>query len=198
MLNRKCLAALAAAGEGKWDYAHVSTKGVTCTDTSALIRVSLPKTLVSPPSEARVFPVEELRDFEETLPDDCIDTIGEGLEPKTGPRFSVPALDQGILDTKKEKASVAVDAKRLIDVLKAACVVTDHERSLIRLRIVGNAIRIDAHRAENEQEFVGILMGINYNGACIPGDPTETGQNITETVDQTRLALPATEGRKFR
>lgn len=45
ILNRKCFAALRAIGDGtdkRWNYIHVGPKGVTCTDTVSLIRISTP------------------------------------------------------------------------------------------------------------------------------------------------------------
>src|ERR1017187_3669926 len=55
ILNRKCFAALKAIGPGaenRWKYIHVSPKGVTCTDTVSLVRVTLPVIAGKPSSGA--------------------------------------------------------------------------------------------------------------------------------------------------
>lgn len=204
MLNRKSLAALKAAGENKWAYAHISKAGVTCTDGLFMIaRVSLPKTLVSVP-EAQIISLGDAETFKKTIKDDeCISIIPELLlhEPKTGPRFTVPALDKAIPETSKAAISVTVDAKQLITMLKMACEVTEHARSLVKLRICGNGIRIDSHRVEGEQEFVGHLKTFNYKGPGFAGEATENssaGVNVSEAVEQKTLSLPNVVGRRFR
>lgn len=203
ILNRKCFAALRAMGEGKFEYAYVSPKGILCTDMTSIIRVTLPscapldKGLPQQPTEPQVFPKAVFDKLAQEK--DELVTMPEGLEAKTSGRFTVPNLEQGLIDSNKQTASITVNAKSLINLLQAACEVTDHSRSLVRLRFCGKSLRIDAHKMENEQEFCGVLMGIAYNGNCISGEPDgKTPAPTNETYEERRLDLPNTQGRKFR
>jgi hypothetical protein len=204
ILNKKCFAALRAIGEGKFEYAFVGPKGILCTDTTSIIRVTLPtRSKATPtgnmfaPTEPQVFPKAV---FDKIVPETQEEFVElpEGLEAKTSGRFTVPNLEQGIVDSNKQTASITVNAKSLIKLLQAAIEVTDHSRSLVKLRFCGNSLRIDAHRMENDQEFCGVLMGIQYNGSCMPGEPDGKTNTTNEYYEEKRLPLPSTEGRKFR
>jgi hypothetical protein len=203
VLNKKAFAATRVMGkDSKWAYIHVSPKGVICTDARALIRITLPCTPKSEmPTSARVFTKAMIENLRPKTADDLV-TLPEGLEAKSNGCFTVPDFTVGIPDANKQHASIAIDAKMLINLLKAACEVSDHSRNLVRLRLCGTkppVLRIDAHRDEGGQEFTGVLMGITYNGACIPGDAIEDShQHKSEDVDQKKLTLPLLEGRKFR
>jgi hypothetical protein len=203
VLNRKCWAVLNVIGDGKFEYVYVSPKGILCTNTTSIIRVSLP-TRPSPesitknqPTEPKIFTKEMLDKLRPETNDKLVE-LPEGLEAKTSGRFTVPNFEQGIVDSNKQTANITVNAKSLIKLLQAACEVTDHSRSLIKLRFCGNSLRIDAHRMENDQEFTGVLMGISYNGSCIPGEPDGKTQVTNEYYEEKRLPMPVTEGRKFR
>jgi hypothetical protein len=203
ILNRKCLAALRAIGEGKFEYAYVSPKGILCTNTNAIIRVTLPvcapldKSLPQQPTEPAIFTKETLVKL--APKDDELIPMPEGLEAKTSGRFTVPNLEQGITDPNKQTAAIVVNAKTLIDLLTAACEVTEHSRKIVKLRFCGNNLRIDSHRLDGEQEFCAVLMGIQYTGQNIPGEPDGSKPMIVnESFDEKRLELPNTSGRKFR
>lgn len=200
VLNRKCFAALRAIGAGaadKWKYMHVGPKGVTCTDTVSLVRVTLPNTSANIPSEATVFPFEQAKKLAPVK--DSIVVMPDGLEAKTTGKYTVPNFEVTIPDPKNQTATLTVNAERLISLLKAAIEVTEHPRSLVRLRFYKDSIRIDAHRGSDGQEFMGILMGTNYNGNCIPGDlPKGEATQVSEVADEKTLKLPVHEGRKFR
>ena len=201
ILNRKCFAALRAMGKDRWEYLYCSPKGVIATDTMLLIRVTLPKYPVDVnPIEAVVFSRKVVEERANTLAEDKISSIEmpAGEEAKSG-KYSVPNLEAGIVSADKQTASITINAKSLINLLEAACEVTEHSRSLVKLRFCGNSLRIDSHRLEGEQEFTGILMGISYSGNMIPGDPkNNTNAQPTETIDERKLSLPETSGRKFR
>ncbi len=206
-LNRKAFAATRALGKGKdadpkWDYMYVSPKGVICTDRVALIRVSLPEQK-NAPETACVFTGSVLEENKPKTGDELV-TMPEGREAKCDGTLAVPNFSQAIPDPATQIASITVTAKHLIDVLKAACEVTDHARHLVRLRICGDGnknqqLRIDAHRDDEAQEFTGVIMGTVYTGTNIPGDPTngQSGPKV-EAFDEKKLTLPLTEGRKFR
>ncbi len=206
-LNRKCYAATRALGKGKdadpkWDYMYVGPKGCICTDRVALIRVSLPEQENAPTTPC-VFTGSVLEENRPKTGDEIV-TMPDGKEAKCDGTLAVPNFSQAIPDPGTQIASITVTAKHLIDVLKAACEVTDHARHLVRLRICGDGnknqqLRIDAHRDDDAQEFCGVIMGTVYTGTNIPGDP-QNGQQQTkvESFDERKLTLPLTEGRKFR
>jgi hypothetical protein len=201
ILNRKCFAALRAMGKDKWEYLYCSPKGVICTDTTSLIRVTLPKFPVDVnPPEAVIFSAKTAKERESQVQDGKSTSVEmpAGEEAKSG-KYSVPNLEAGITGPDKQTASITINARSLINLLEAACEVTEHSRSLVKLRFCGNSLRIDSHRLEGEQEFTGILMGIQYLGDKIPGEPTgKTINQPTETIDERKLSLPETQGRKFR
>jgi hypothetical protein len=183
-------------GKDRWAYMYCSPKGVLCTDTTSLIRVTLPKYPVDVnPTTPVIF---ESKDVLERLKENVTSyEMPAGEEAKSG-KYSVPNLEAGIVGTEKQTASITISAKALINLLEAACEVTEHSRSLIKLRLCDNALRIDTHRNEGEQEFTGILMGLSYQGNMIPGDPVNKTFTPTETVNERTLNLPETQGRKFR
>jgi hypothetical protein len=206
-LNKKCFAAMRALGKGrdadpKWDYMYVSPKGVICTDRVALIRVSLPEQEDMPTAPC-VFTGPILEEHKPKTGDELV-TMPEGKDAKCDGTLAVPNFSSVVPEPGTQIASITITAKHLIDILKAACEVTDHARYLVRLRICGDGnknqqLRVDAHRDENGQEFVGVIMGTVYTGTNIPGDP---GNGHTaprnEIFDEKKLNLPLTEGRKFR
>ncbi len=205
ILNRKCFAALKAIGPGaenRWKYVHVSPKGVLCTDTVSLIRVTLP-TNVFPKntSEATEPVIFELDSAKKLQPkgEETVD-MPEGMEAKTTGKYTVPNFDVGIPDPSNQTATVTVNAERLVQLLKAAMDVTEHSRNLVRLRFYKDLIRIDAHRDKGGQEFLAILMGTTYAGDCIPGDAPKgtVAKPASESVDEKTLKLPVHSGRKFR
>jgi hypothetical protein len=205
VLNRKAFAATRALAEGadkdpKWDYMHVSPAGVICTDTKSIIKVTLPQQ----PNKDNLAPQVFTSDvFEKLRPksDENV-TMPEGLEAKSNGKIAVPDFKLAIPGPESQVAYITVTAKSLIKMLRAACEVTDHARQLVRLRICGEGknqmLRIDAHRDEGAQEFTGVLMGTVYTGQSIPGDKQGTSTNVPETIDEKKLSLPLTEGRKFR
>jgi hypothetical protein len=209
ILNKKAFAATRVMPKGvnaetKWRYIHVSPVGVTCTDTSSIIRVSLPKQ-DNAPQAAQVFTPDM---FEPLIPKSQDETVQmpEGLEAKSNGQLAVPSFNAAIPDPKTQVASITLSAKALIEVLKAACEVTDHARQLVRLRLCGEGknqqLRIDAHCDEDGQEFVGVMMGTIYSGTRIPGDPAKDAAMAAaasnESFDEKKLTLPMVEGRKFR
>lgn len=202
-LNRKCLAATRILSRNrdsnsKYDYLYVDKDAVTCTNlATVLIRVTLPKQ-ENAPSDPQVF-TSDVLDIK--AKGDELVTMPEGLEAKSNGKIVVPNFNSAIPNPSKQVANIALDAKTLIDVLKSACEVTDHARHLIRLRICGSGnntlLRIDAHRDEDGQEFCAVLSNITYEGVNIPGDTNEVAAP-TEMIDQQKLTLPVTEGRRFR
>ena len=205
ILNRKCFAALRAIGEGtdkRWKYIHVGPKGVTCTDTVSLIRVSIAAPQIGGDPEPEIFDYETAKKMSQGLRATDVVTMPDGLPAKTTGQYTVPNHDVTIPKPEDQTATITVDAARLIELLKAAMEVTEHNKNLVRLRFYKDFIRIDAHRDVGGQEFMGLLMWTNYNGNCIPGDSKKvlTGTNTPppETANDGHFKLPVYEGRKFR
>ena len=207
ILNKKCFAALRAIGDAtdrKWRYAHIGPKGVTCTDTVSLIRVSLPTEhgVNTDPNTPTIFEYEVVKKLANGQFGKGQIEMPEGLPAKTTGLFTVPNHDATVPRPEDQTATITVDAGRLIEILKGAMEVTDHNNNLIRLRFYQDFIRVDAHRDIGGQEFLGLLMGTKYNGNCIPGDPkhvvTGTYKPTPETATEGHFKLPVFEGRKFR
>jgi hypothetical protein len=208
VLNRKAFAAMRAIradAPDRYKYIHVGPKGITATDTTAIVRVSLPATCVSPNvadlPEPRIFPLEHAKKLMPRGDDSVI--MPEGLEAETTGDYTVPNFDVGIPDPQDQMCTITINANRLIDILKGAVEVTDHSRALVRLRLYrDNFIRVDSHRDNGGQEFMGMVMGTTYDGHGIPGDaPAGTTPRVTaetEKCEEGKLKLPVFEGRKFR
>jgi hypothetical protein len=205
ILNKKCLAALRAISpdaDPKWKYIHVGPKGCTCTDTVSLIRVSLPTANgINKNIEPEIFEYEAAKKLATGQFGKGQIEMPEGLPAKTG-KYIVQNHDAAIPRPEDQTATITVNASRLVELLKAAMEVTEHNKHLVRLRFYKDFIRIDSHRGAGEQEFLGFLMGTNYNGNCIPGDAKHfvagTNKPTPETVEEGHFKLPVTEGRRFR
>lgn len=204
VLNRKAFAAMRAIradAPDRYKYIHVGPKGITATDTTAIVRVSLPQ-VVGDLLEPRIFPLEQAKKLMPKGDESVI--MPEGLEAKTTGDYTVPNFDVGIPDPQDQLCTITINAKRLIDILKGAAEVTDHSQSLVRLRLYkDNFIRVDAHRDEGGQEFLGMVMGMTYDGHGIPGDapagtPSPKMTAETEKCEEGKLKLPVFEGRVFR
>jgi hypothetical protein len=207
VLNRKCFAALRAIGDGtdkRWNYIHVGPKGVTATDTVSLIRVSLPDQNrgVNVETEPAIFDYDVVKKLAKDMGKADTVTMPEGLPAKSTGQYTVPNHDVTIPKPEDQTATITVDAERLIELLKGAMEVTEHNKHLVRLRFYKDFIRIDSHRDIGGQEFLGLLMWTNYNGNCIPGDAkhviTGTNKATPETANDGHFKLPVYEGRKFR
>ena len=200
-LNRKCFAALRALGPqaaSRWKYIHCGPRGVTATDTLALIRISTPAPQTGGDPEPRIFAADEalalMPKGEEVV------TMPDGLPAKTTGKYTVPDHEVTIPGPKDQRFTITVSAARLVEVLKAACEVSDHTQSLVRLRFYEDYIRIDAHRDTGGQEFMALVMGTTYNGKGIPGDAPvgSVAKPASEECTEKTLVLPVYEGRVFR
>lgn len=203
ILNRKCFAALRAIGDGtdkRWKYVHVGPKGVTCTDTVSLIRVTTPVLSNDSDTPSAIFDYETAKRMSKETSADGTVTMPVGLPAKTTGQYTVPNHDVTIPKPEDQTATITVDAKRLIELLKAAMEVTEHNKHLVRLRFYKEFIRVDAHRDTGGQEFLGLLMWTNYNGNCIPGDPEYVLKATPEreAANDGHFKLPVYEGRRFR
>ena len=212
ILNRKCFSVLRAIGDAtdrRWKYVHVGPKGCTCTDTVSMIRVTLPEShttsfqrAAGSDPEPAIFDYETAKKLAYDMGRDDTVTMPAGLPAQTTGQFTVPKHDVTIPKPEDQLATITVDAGRLIEILKGAVEVTEHNRRLVRLRFYKDGIRIDAHRDTGGQEYMGLLMGMNYNGNGIPGDPKHfiagTNKPTPETADEGHFKLPLFEGRKFR
>jgi hypothetical protein len=205
ILNKKAFAALRAIGGGtekRWKYIHVGPKGVTATDTVSLIRVSLPSQTTLSTDTPVIFEYDEALTISKRLKANQTTEMPAGLPAKTTGAYTVPNHDMTIPVPEDQTATITVDAARLIELLKAAMEVTEHNKNLVRLRFYKEFIRIDSHRDIGGQEFLGLLMWTNYNGNNIPGDmkpgATMNQTGALESTEDGHFKMPVFEGRKFR
>ncbi len=203
VLNGKAFAAariMPKESSNKYGYMYVSPKGVVCTDGCRLIRITLPTTMNQIPANPAIFPAEQVLELRPKSPLETVH-MPEGLPAKSNGQYSVPVYDNAIPAPEQMGQSIICDAKMLVDLLKAACDVTDHSRNLVRLSLAknGGLIRIDAYREEGAQEFTAMLMSVRYEGNSLPGNPDKNApQQTVEVVDPGKISLPLNEGRKFR
>src|ERR1039458_4783851 len=117
ILNRKCFAALRAMGNAadrRWKYIHVGPKGVTCTDTVSLIRVSLPKGNGINQVGASVpviFDYETMKKLAASGFGNGQIEMPEGLLAKTTGQYTVPNYDVTIPKPEDQTATITVDAR---------------------------------------------------------------------------------------
>jgi hypothetical protein len=163
--------------------------------------VSLPASQLAGDPKAAIFNYEQAKKLSANLKATEVVTMPEGMPAKTTGQYTVPNHDVTIPRPEDQTATITVDAGRLIELLKAAMEVTDHNKHLVRLRFYKEFIRVDAYRDAGAQEFMGLLMWTNYNGNNIPGDSkhvTSTNQPTPETAEDGHFKLPLYEGRRFR
>jgi hypothetical protein len=167
-----------------------------------MIRVSLPRQANPETPASAIFDYDTVRELPRGVKAGEPIIMPEGLPAKTTGQYTVPNHDVTIPRPEDQTATITVDAERLVELLKAAMEVTEHNKHLVRLRFYKDFIRIDAHRDVGGQEFMGLLMWTNYNGNCIPGDSkkviTGTHKPTPETANDGHFKLPVYEGRKFR
>lgn len=180
-------------------YLHVSSKGVTAVSTEVTARVSLP---TPQPIAASIWPqekVEEILKQHGGQPLEMVTEQQDGLPAVTGPEYLVPKIEDVIPDASDQKATFTCNAELLAKVLKCACEVTTDADKTVRLRFYGDTLRIDTWREPGQQEFVAVVMGIEYDGSNIPGDLAEGEEPKPEVKPkQGGLALKAAAGRRFK
>ena len=200
-LNAKNLVVARMIGRGKTankrlKYLHVSRKGTTAITPCWMCRVSLPFK-ENQPLEAMIYPQRVI---------DSLKPIGDipmlmpaGISATTTPEYIVPNIESLIPAPSEQTMSFTVNGETLARMLKVANKVNTSELKSIRIRYCPDrgVIRLDTFRKPGEQEFVGVIHGIEYSGTDIPGDAA--GEKIPSSVSkQTVAALKISHGRKFR
>lgn len=188
-------------------YMHTGPKGTTCLTSAYLVRVSLPEATDQPK-----FPV--------TYSQQQIDALhghywqggtfdmGDGRPAVTNPEQLVPRIDDAIPDPADQVATFTCNGAILLKMLKVANEVCDDSEKPLRLRLFGKCdpddptraaeLRIDAYRQEGKQEFLGVLKGMEYYGALIPGDKPSGASVKEEPPKQIKQTLRVSTGRRFR
>lgn len=186
-------------------YIHVGPKGTTVVTPVVVARVSLPREFEQPITASAV------------IPQDAIDAIGNAAWPKpgtpsiielpegepaiTGPHFLVPQIDKCLLGPEFQVTSFTCNADLLRKLMVIACEVSEDGDKTVRLRICDTAgtptLRIDSYRQPGDQEFVGVLKGIDYDGDYIPGE-AQTGKKIEKKPQQQDMMLKVSTGRRFK
>lgn len=213
-INKKCLAVARIMPRGKVDdqsqrlkYLHIGPKGVTALQPDAMCRVSLPagntETLPVILPEDRVDDLRKRTDafagpISKYEPEVEVDGV---LPAATSPDHLVPKVDDYIPDPSKQAASITVNGQLLLKMLKVVTEVSEDSNRTLRLRVCpeDGVLRIDTYRQPGEQEFVGVIREMEYNGDFIPGDrPSNAPKVVEEKPKVQSFVLKVEEGRKFR
>jgi hypothetical protein len=184
-------------------YIHVSPKGTTVVTPVVIARVSLPKEDVSSRFAGHVVipqnELDELRTAASPTNDTLVD-LPEGVPAVTGPQFLVPQIEKCFPDPEYQTGVFTCNGDILRRLLTAACEVSNDSDKTIRLRICNdlNSLRIDTYRQPGDQEFCGVIKGLEYDGEYIPGEKTTSGQKVERKPQQRGMMLKVAAGRKFR
>lgn len=189
-------------------YIHVGQKGTTVITPNLVARVSLPdNSLALPPAMLpAIIPqsdIDKLRGCPGVTPENETVTVEmpKGLPAVTQPEYLVPQVDKCFPAPEHQTATFTCNADLLRKLLTVACEVSKDGDKTVRLRICSdfNTLRIDTYRQPEDQEFCGVLKGIDYDGDYIPGEPpTDAPHKIEKKPMQKALGLKTTVGRRFR
>lgn len=187
-------------------YIHVSSKGTSVITPEMVARVSLPADAgvsgfhvpaIIPQSE-----LDKLRPLTTPESDELIE-LPAGLPAVTQPEYVVPQIDKCFPAPEHTTGTFTCNADLLRKLLTVACEVSKDGDKTIRLRICAdfNTLRIDGYRQPGDQDFCGVLKGIDYTGEYIPGE-LPTGYSPTAKPEmkptQRALGLKVNSGRRFR
>ena len=180
-------------------YIHVGPKGTSVITPNLIARVSLPdyEPEHSVPAIIPQIQIDELGRIPAGS-DTSVD-LPEGLPAVTQPAYLVPQLDKCFPAPELQTLSFTCNGDLLRKLLTVACEVSKDGDKTLRLRICRdiNTLRIDTYRQPGDQEFCGILKGIEYEGNYIPGEPVGSLKPESKPV-QRAMGLKVTSGRRFR
>lgn len=179
-------------------YIHVGPKGTSVIGPHIVARVSLPEPQTMAP--AAIIPqaqVDELRRPPESA--DLVE-LPEGLPAVTQPEYLVPQIDKCFPAPEHQTAEFTCNGDLLRKLLTVACEVSKDSDKTVRLRICGdfNTLRIDTYRQPGDQEFCGVLKGMEYAGDYIPGEPAAAAPRTEKKPVQKAMGLKVATGRRFR
>lgn len=182
-------------------YIHVGPKGTSVVTPNVVARVSLPEvhyTSLNPPA---IIPQEQIDAMPRLAPEsEDIVELPEGLPACSQPQYLVPQVDKCFPEPQHQTAEFTCNADLLRKLLTVACEVSRDSDKVVRLRICGeyNTLRIDNYRQPGDQEFCGVLKGIEYVGDYIPGEAPSDTPKVEKKPVQKVIALKASTGRRFR
>src|SRR5258708_28150298 len=136
-------------------------------------RVSLPEKEKGMPLGTLLCPQADIDAIKRPGPEsDEIVTLPVGEPAVTGPHYLVPKVDECFPTPDMQTHEFTVNGDLLRKLLTVACEVCDDSDKTMRLRFcqASNSLRIDTYRQPGQQEFVGVIKGMNYKGKYIPGD----------------------------
>jgi len=207
-VNGKNLSVARLMVRGKADkrmkYLHVGPKGVSVVTPIVVARVSLPGAeSYHQPFGSAVIPQDQIDKLPRLVPEneEFVTELPEGEAAITGPNFLVPQIDKCIPEPGFVTATFTCNGDLLRKLLTVACEVSKDSEKTLRLRICGgdmNTLRIDNYRQPGDQEFVGVLKGIDYDGDYIPGELPSGTPKIEKKPEQTGMLLKVSTGRKFK
>lgn len=180
-------------------YIHTGPNGTTCVSPEYVVRVSLPEK-TDQPRISVVYPQAVL----DSLPSTSTQSntpfeMPEGRPAVTGPEFLIPKFEQNIPKPDSQTATFTCNGELLSKMLKIACEVSNDSDKTMRLRLCDNGtLRIDNYREPGDQEFLGVLYGVEYFGNKIPGDKDESAPVKEERPKQKTEVLKTSNGRRFR
>ena len=178
-------------------YVHVSSRGTACLTPSYLVRVSLPD-VDSQPTGSVIYPQKMIDELPAEHFEHLVRNMPEGKVAVTGPEWFIPKFEQMIPTPQSQTASITLSGELLLKMLKIAVEVSEDSQKTLRLRICDGKLRVDNYRQEGDQEFLGVLSEIAYEGGLIPGD-VDPDKHVTEVKPMQKAAvLKRSEGRRFR
>lgn len=180
-------------------YIHVGPKGTSVVTPNLVARVSLAN--YEPESSVpEIIPQSEI-DALPRIPIGSEDSVelAKGLPAVTQPEYLVPQIDKCFPDPEDQTAVFTCNGDILRKMLTVACEVSKDSDKTLRLRLCGNTntLRIDTYRQPGDQEFCGVMKGMEYDGSYIPGEPTGTTKPEIKPV-QRAIGLKINVGRRFR
>lgn len=182
-------------------YVHVGPKGTSVVTPNVVARVSLPENSgLAPTAIAAIIPqgeIDKIRIAPESA--DFVE-LPEGLPAVTQPNYLVPQIDKCFPVPEHQTAQFTCNADLLRKLLVVACEVSKDSDKTVRLRICGdfNTLRIDTYRQPGDQEFCGVLKGIDYDGDYIPGEVQGDVPKPEKKPVQKAMKLNVSTGRRFR
>jgi hypothetical protein len=178
----------------------VNKEGTTAFHPQGIARVSLPAGVAQPVMPVLI-PQAEV-DKWNLKTDERMDIPEDVTEHAvTSPDYLVPNAKTIIPDPSQQFASMTVNGEMLLKLLKVAVEVCDDSEKALKLRFFPNEgkLRIDTYRQPGQQEFVGVLCELDYNGDYIPGDKPSGAPPVPEKKPVPKnIALKTDTGRKFR
>jgi hypothetical protein len=204
-VNGKCLAVARLMVRGKnadkrLKYLHCGSQGMTVVTPQVIARVSLPEQEKGLPLGTLIYPQKTIDALNRPAPEsNDIVQLPKGEPAVTGPNYLVPSIDKCFPGPQEQTFAMTVNGDLLRKLLTVACEVCNDSDKTMRLRFCqsSNSLRVDTYRQPGEQEFVGVLKGMRYEGNFIPG---ESGGSpvIEQKPIQGNIVLKPSQGRRFR